>query len=67
MILRLGRFQEDLLVGEEVVVARKVSSVFNVTFEIPVRHSGKDMKNAVGELSLDFRGEIWADTNSNHI
>lgn len=49
------------------MVVRKVSSVFNVTFEIPVRHSGKDMRNAVGELSLDFRGEIWADTNSNHI
>lgn len=48
-------------------MARKVCSVFNVTFEIPIRHSGKDMKNVIGELSLDFRGEIWADTNSNHI
>lgn len=67
MILKPGRLQEDLLVGEDVVMARKVCSVFNVTFEIPIRHSGKDMKNVIGELSLDFRGEIWADTNSNHI
>lgn len=50
------------------VVARKVSSsVLNVTFEMPIRHSGNDMRNAVGELNVDFRGEICADTNSNHI
>lgn len=49
----------DLLVGEEVVVTRKVSSsVLNATVDMPVRHFGKNVQNTVGEFSLDFRGEI---------
>lgn len=49
----------DLLVGEEVVVTRKVSSsVLNATVDMPVRHFSKNVQNTVGELSLDSGGEI---------
>lgn len=48
-----------MLVVEGVVVARKVSSsVSDVTFEMCIRHSSKDVQKAIGELSLDFSGEI---------
>lgn len=43
------------------------SSVWDVIFEMPVRYSGKDMQNVVGESSVDFRGETQADANLSHI
>lgn len=56
-----------MLVAKEVVAERKVNdSVFNVSFDMPIRHSGKDVQNDVGEMNLDFRGDIWADTNLSH-
>lgn len=56
-----------MLVAKEVVAAREVNdSVFNVIFDMPVRHSGKDVQYDVGEMSLDFRGDIWDDTNLSH-
>lgn len=49
----------DVLVGTGVIVSRKISSsVLGITFEVPIRHSRKDMQNAVRDLSLDFWGEI---------
>lgn len=34
------------------------NSILAVTFEMPTRHSDKDVQNAVRELNLDFWGEI---------
>lgn len=47
------------MVGDEAVVARRsVIQFLAVTFEVPTRHSDKDVQNAVRELNLDFWGEI---------
>lgn len=44
------------------MTTRKVSSCFECC-DMPIRHSGKDVQNDVGELNIDFRVDNWADTN----
>lgn len=34
----------------------------NVTCDMRIRHSRKDVQKDVGELNIDFRGDNWADT-----
>ena len=47
------------LVGDDISGVKVVSnSILAVTFEMPTRHSDKDVQNAVRELNLDFWGEI---------
>ena len=47
------------LVGDDISGGKVVSnSILVVTFEMPTRHSDKDVQNAVRELNLDFWGEI---------
>ena len=47
------------MVGDDISGGKVVSnSILAVTFEMPTRHSDKDVQNAVRELNLDFWGEI---------